>query len=222
MLTSFFKMKDVRNFTNDFLLSALGGMMISIGGIVYLSVESKILGSILFSIGLFYVLNSGFYLFTGKVGYWPQNDFSYWKYLAVVWLGNFFGTFLTAFLFSITRNSNVFEKAEALSMVKLNDGILSIFILSVFCGILMFLAVDGFKTIDNYLGKCLATFLSVSVFILSGFEHCVANMFFFSAAKVWSLNTLYYLIIMSFGNLVGGCLIPIASKILKRNSEIEI
>ena len=45
------------------------------------------------------------------------------------------------------------------------------------------------------------------VFILAGFEHCVANMFYFSVANLWSLRTVLYLLVMTAGNMVGG-LIP--------------
>ena len=41
----------------------------------------------------------------------------------------------------------------------------------------MFVAADGYKTIQNPVGQILAIFLNVVVFILSGFEHCVANMY---------------------------------------------
>ena len=44
------------------------------------------------------------------------------------------------------------------------------------------------------------------VFILSGFEHCVANMFYFSVANAWSLTAVGYLLVMTVGNLVGAVL----------------
>ena len=95
---------------------------------------------------------------------------------------------------------------------KLADSPLSIFILAAFCGLLMFIAADGYKTITNSAGKILAVFLPVVVFILSGFEHCVANMFYFTLAKAWSGKAFVWLMIMTLGNSVGGIIIPILRK----------
>ena len=47
------------------------------------------------------------------------------------------------------------------------------------------------------------------VFILCGFEHCVANMYYFSIAGAWSMKTLGYVLVMTLGNSVGGVLIPL-------------
>ena len=76
----------------------------------------------------------------------------------------------------------------------------------------MFVAADGYKTIQNPVGQILAIFLPVVVFILSGFEHCVANMYFFTIAGSWSIKAFGYLIIMSLGNSIGGILIPLLRK----------
>ena len=67
------------------------------------------------------------------------------------------------------------EKAKTLADIKLNDTLISILILSFFCGILMYLAVNTYKEVKD-IGKYLAVFLGVIVFILCGFEHCIANM----------------------------------------------
>ena len=99
-----------------------------------------------------------------------------------------------------------------LGIIWLGDNITSVFILSFFCGILMFVAADGYKTIQNPVGQILAIFLPVVVFILSGFEHCVANMYFFTIADLWSIKAFGYLIIMSLGNSIGGILIPLLRK----------
>jgi len=181
----------------------LAGIMIGIGGIVYLSVESKIAGAFLFSIGLFVICSSGFSLFTGKVGCIVNNGLSYIKELSVIICGNLIGTYFTALLIRHTRLSGVAEKAASLSEIKLSDDLLSIFILAAFCGALMYLGVEGYKMFQEPLAKYLSIFLAVMVFILSGFEHCVANMFYFSAAGVWSLRSAAYMLVMIFGNSAG-------------------
>ena len=202
----------MKKFLDIFLRAVLTGFAIGIGGIVYLSCDNKYIGSFLFGTGLFVILSFGFNLFTGKVGYAVENKPSYIIDLLIIWLGNLAGTAATGGLILCTRISGIGEKAAGLCETKLSDNLLSILILSFFCGMLMFIAADGFKKIDNQVGKILAIFLPVMVFILSGFEHCVANMFYFTAAQAWSLKALGYLLVMSAGNAVGGMFIPFVRK----------
>ena len=96
---------------------------------------------------------------------------------------------------------------------KLNDNLISIFILSVFCNILIFVAVDGFKNNPHEVGKYLSIFFGVTVFIICGFEHCVANMFYITMAGAWSGKALLFLIVNTIGNAVGGLLIPALKRI---------
>jgi len=202
----------------SFLYSVLGGACIGIGGTVFLSCENKVTGALLFCLGLFTICTFGFNLFTGKVGYVFEQPLPYTGFVLSVWLGNLVGTGLVGYAVRATRIAGIAEKAEALCQAKLNDDLLSIFILSILCNILMFIAVDGFKNNPHELGKYLGIFLGVSVFILCGFEHCVANMFYFSVANVWSAKTVLYLLVMSVGNAVGGVLIPLCRQ-LKQKAE---
>jgi formate/nitrite transporter FocA (FNT family) len=77
---------------------------------------------------------------------------------------------------------------------------------------LMFIAADGFKTVQNVVGQAVVVFLPVMVFILSGFEHCIADMFYFSLANDFSLSMFRALIVISVGNAIGGGLIPLMKK----------
>lgn len=193
-----------------FVYGILAGISIAIGGTAFLSVESKALGALLFTVGLFTICTFGFSLFTGKVCYVFERDRDYAIDLPVIWLGNLCGTWLTAFVESQTRSGQALaEKAQALCRVKLADGILSILILAVLCNLLIFIAVDGYNKNPHELGKYLSLFFGVTVFILCGFEHCVANMYYFSMAGMWSVKTFGYLFVMTFGNAVGGVLIPV-------------
>lgn len=196
-----------------FLRAVMTGFAIGIGGAVYLSCDNKYMGAFLFGTGLFVILSFGFNLFTGKVGYAVENKPSYIIDLILIWLGNLAGTAAMGGMLLCTRiSSAISEKAAQICEVKFNDDLLSIFILAIFCGMLMFIAADGYKKIENPVGKMLAVFLPVMAFILSGYEHCVANMFYFTVAKVWSANTLLYLLVMTFGNAVGGMFIPFVRK----------
>ena len=194
----------------------LAGMMIAIGGAVFLALDNKVLGALFFTVGLFTICTCGFNLYTGKICYVFDHDKTYALSLPVIWLGNLAGAVLVALLLSLTRQGPAFmEKAASMCEVKLNDSPLSIFILAVFCDILIYVAVDGYKNNPHEAGRYLALFFGVMVFILCSFEHCVANMFYFTMGQAWSVKTFLYLLIMTAGNSVGGVLIPLIRKKIK-------
>ena len=192
--------------------------MIAIGGTVFLSIENKVIGASLFSIGLFGVLIYNLNLYTGKIGYLITNfNLKYIKELIITLIGNFIGACSVGFILRYTRiYDNIYEKALNLANIKLSDSIISIFILSIFCGLLMYFAVNGFKKQTDF-GKYLVVYLGVAVFILCGFEHCIANMYYFSVADIWSLKTLGYTGIMVLGNSVGSFIIPLCNLVIKDN-----
>lgn len=198
--------------------SFLAGIMIAIGGTVFVSIENKVIGASLFSIGLFGVLIYNLNLYTGKIGYLITNfNLKYIKELIITLIGNFIGACSVGFILRYTRiYDKIYEKSLILANTKLNDNILSIFILSIFCGILMYYAVNGFKKQTDF-GKYLVVYLGVAVFILCGFEHCIANMYYFSVADIWSLKTLGYTGIMVLGNSIGSFIIPLCNLVIKDN-----
>lgn len=196
--------------------SILAGIMIGIGATAYLSSNNKIIGSILFSIGLFIIVTKELNLFTGKVGYIVNNNLSYMKEVVITLVGNAIGTTLVGLILRFTRIASVIvPEAQRLCEIKLNDNVLSIFILSIFCGILMYLAVNGYKEAKDNFAKYAGVFLCVSVFILCGFEHCVANIYYFTTANMWNIKTFAYLGIMILGNSLGGVMFPFSDKLLK-------
>lgn len=187
--------------------SFLAGIMISIGGTIYLSLENKMVGAFLFSIGLFMICVNGYNLYTGKIGYVIERKKGYVIELLITLLGNFIGTVSCGLVLSKTRiYSSIKTIAINICTTKLNDNLLSIFILSIFCGMLMYLAVDLYKRKTDF-GRYLGIFLGVTVFILAGFEHCVANMYYFTIADMWEGKTLLYVLIMILGNSVGSIII---------------
>lgn len=198
--------------------SFLAGIMIAIGGTVFLSIENKVIGASLFSIGLFGVLIYNLNLYTGKIGYLITNfNLKYIKELIITLIGNFISACSVGFILRYTRiYDKIYEKSLMLANTKLNDNILSIFILSIFCGLLMYYAVNGFKKQTDF-GKYLVVYLGVAVFILCGFEHCIANMYYFSVADIWSLKTLGYTGIMVLGNSLGSFIIPLCNLVIKDN-----
>lgn len=188
-----------------FLPAVAAGICIGIGGTVFLSCDNKIVGSLLFAAGLYMICEHGLNLFTGKVGYLLGKKADYLLDLAVIWLGNLAGTGFTALCLLCSRIAGIGEKAAALCTVKSGDSLLSLFLLAIFCGLLMYAAVEGYKRCRNPL----LLFACVSAFILCGFEHCIADMFYYWAAGAMSADALLRLLVITLGNSLGGVLIPL-------------
>ena len=90
---------------NWFIKSVLAGMFIGIGCLAYLSSTDKIIGALLFTVGLFVILTFKLNLFTGKICYIIEKK----NYLEVVitLIGNFIGTLLLALICRATRLINL-------------------------------------------------------------------------------------------------------------------
>lgn len=190
------------------LLAVLAGITIGIGGCTYLSLDNKVAGALLFTVGLYAICIHGLKLYTGRIGYLVNEPPAYCLELAAIWIGNLLGTFLAATAMKETRISAISVKAAQLCQVKLDDSWPSLFLLGIFCGLLMFIAVDGYKSTNNPI----ILFMGVSSFILCGFEHCIADMFYFSMAGLWSGKSLLLILVITLGNSIGGMLIPLAKK----------
>ena len=164
----------------SWLKSILAGLFIGIGGIAYLSVENKVVGAALFAVGLFTICTLGYNLYTGKLCYILDSDKkgSYLVWLIQIWVGNLIGTAIAGYGMRLTRSGAALaEKAQTLCDTKLNDSVWSIFILAIFCNLLIYIAVENYKNNPHPLGKYMGIMMGVIVFIVAGFEHCVANMF---------------------------------------------
>ena len=197
----------------------LAGIFIGLAGAVYLAVPNKIVGSFLFGFGLFTIVCYGFKLYTGAIGYLVnqgKKTGSYAVTLAIIWAGNWAGTWLVGTALRWSRvGSELSRKAGTLCSVKVADNWISLLVLGFFCGMLMYLAVESFRRKDEIPapGRILMVFLCVMIFILSGFEHCIADMFYFSAAGAWNVDSLGKILIITAGNSLGGFLLPAAELI---------
>ena len=198
-----------------FVSSVLAGISVGLGGLVFLSVEDRIVGAALFTIGLFVVCTFGLHLFTGKLCYLFDNDRVYALTLPLIWLGNLCGTGLMAGLARLTRIAGLSERAAALCEIKTGDSLLSLFFLGVLCNILIYIAVEGFRSNPHELGKYLSLFFGVMVFILCGAEHCVADMFYFWAAGAWGGRAILCILVITAGNFCGGLLFPLLRRIAR-------
>lgn len=209
-------MTKVRSYLKVFLLAVTAGICIGIGGAVYLALAGtcKIAGAFFFSVGLTAILVFGCSLFTGMVGYIPENKPIYLLKLLVVWVGNLGGTFAAAGLLRLTRLADTLVSvARGLAETKLSDSWYSLLILGVFCGTLMYIAVDTYKKniAERPALAIFAVIMGVAVFILAGFEHSIADMFYFALSDSFP-RAFLPLLWITLGNSLGGCLIPVVKK----------
>ena len=207
------------SFGKIFLNAILAGLFIGIAGTVCMAVPNAVMGAFLFGFGLLTIVSYGFKLYTGAIGYLAiqgKNTPRYLVELLLIWVGNLMGCFTVGQLVRQTRSFPQFaERVSAVCAAKTGDSFTSWLILSFFCGILMYVAVETFKRKDELdaVVRVPVLFLCVAIFILSGFEHCIANMYYFSAAGVWDTHTLLYVLLMTLGNSLGSWVIPLADKV---------
>lgn len=178
--------------------SVLAGIFIGIGCIVYLTVGG-FAGAFLFSIGLIAVLRFKAELFTGKAGLLPTKEISIQK-LIEIWIGNFIGTFLITTIIMLTPKAALLaEAATQIISIRIANGFLANLALGIPCGLLMYIAVNGFE-----IQRPIYAILPVMVFIMAGFNHCIADMGYCHIAQ----DGFGTLISTTFGNIIGGCIIP--------------
>ena len=204
-----------------FISAVLAGMCVGFGGVVFLSLDNRIIGSVMFTVGLFTICTFGLHLFTGKVCYALENGKSYNLALPVIWLGNLAGTGVTALIVKLSRIDGIAEQATELTAVKLDDSILSLFLLGVLCNIFIYIAVDGYKNNPHELGKYLSLFFGVMVFILAGTEHCVADMFYFWLSG-WSVDAALRVLVITLGNAAGGILFRALHRFVSGKIKITV
>lgn len=195
-----------------FIKSILAGICISIGGVAYLTLENHIVGACLFTIGLFIIYIFGFNLYTGKVCFISNEKPGFLITVLNVYVGNAVGTIGMGTILRHTRVSKIVEHTRDVVDSKLSDTIFSVFVMGILCGVLICVAVLGFMTIKDSVGKYIALFIPIMVFLLSGYEHSIADMFYFTMAGAWGAKAFLYINIIALGNLVGGMIIPVVTK----------
>ena len=187
-----------------FVKAILAGMAISMGGVVLLQTvaqcgpEFKWVGAIFFSVGLYMVVLYGLNLYTGKVGYILENDRTYLVEVLVTIVGNLVGCLIIGYFFQLTGAVSMCESKLD------NFDFVDVLMKGIMCGLLMYFAVDTYKTKGTPLG----VFIAVPVFIMAGFEHSIADMFYFSSAMMWNLDSAVFILTVLLGNLIGCCLLP--------------
>lgn len=194
--------------TKNLLKSILAGILIGLSGFAFLSISNKIIGAILFSLGLMAVVLLEQKLYTGLIGYAKYSDLFD---VLIVLVGNFLGSALMG----VICHPLVQEQSADIITNKLNIAPFETFIKSIICGMLIYLAVELYKHKQDLL--CLI--IPVTIFVLTNTEHCIANMFYCFASSQFDIRMLYFIPICIVGNSIGSIIIRLLQKQNENQNE---
>ncbi len=248
-------------------LAVMAGAFIGLAFLFYITVTtgsantgwgiSRFAGGLAFSMGLIFIVIGGGELFTSSVLSsisWANKQISFGKMLSIwakVYLGNFIGAMG---LLLIVTAAGLYQlddgqwglNALNIAQHKLHHTTLQAFALGVLCNLLVCLAIWLTFSSANAMTKAAMTVLPVAMFVSSGFEHCVANMFMvplgiviqlFAPESFWQqigtnpadyadLNVLHFitanLIPVTVGNIIGGSvLVGLANWAIYRRPQLK-
>jgi len=192
---------------------------------------SRVLGGVLFSLGLTIVLVGGAELFTGNnliVMAWASRRISAAALLrnwAIVYLGNLVGAVGLVIMVFLSHHLDMNNGRIGLVMLttavgKISSPVATLFFKGVLCNLLVCLAVWQAQAGRSVADKILGLMLPISAFVAAGFEHSVANMYFlpmalllratgnvpagFDASPITAGGVIYNLIVVTLGNIAGG------------------
>ncbi len=230
------------------ILAVLSGFLIGMGAAVTnaasCTVENasidKIISGLLFPIGLVMVVLTGAELFTGDclmtISVWEKRlkRSRLIRNLILVYVGNFIGGTVLAYCLVHAGQLNMAENALAVYSIKIAQAKCVIpfgkaVLLGIFCNILVCIAVMMSSLGENLIEKTVGAYLPIIFFVISGFEHCVANMYYIPVglfaksnpayaaaataagidltALTWSNFFLRNLVPVTIGNIIGGVLV---------------
>ena len=192
----------------SFFEGIAAGIYIGIGGAVFLACDNRYLGAVFFTVALLSICLTGMQLYTGKVGMIVYNHAkSDWISLFGCLLGNLTGTLCCALAVwvgvpSLKENALALVEKKLAASAPWHPRVLFAGIL---CGILMYTAVWVYKQKNTVWG----ILFCVPVFILAGFEHSIADMFYFFCAGSFTLPSFCFLFMVVLGNSIGGVIVPL-------------
>jgi formate transporter len=192
------------DFLSTFALAVLAGAFIALGA-VFATVAwtttttsfpwgwGRIVGGLVFSLGLILVIVGGAELFTGNnliVMAWASRKISHWRLLRnwlIVYSGNLVGAVATALFIFLGKQFQMADGAVGVTalnigLAKVHLGFFQAIVLGALCNALVCLAVWLCFSARSTVDKIVAIIFPITAFVAAGFEHSVANMFFIPVA----------------------------------------
>ena len=203
---------------NKVLNGISAGLMIIIGCSVYLACSNVYVGAIMFSVALLTICYKSFSLYTGKIGFMLENhskeDFST---LLLGLLGNALATIVLGFAIGYAIPS-LSQTAQVICESKLaSQTFFQTLIRAIMCGVLMYVAVSVYKENKSIVGILFA----IPVFILSGFEHSIADIGYFAISGICSFEAFGFICTVILGNTIGSLILPLLKQLGKKKEKPE-
>ena len=212
------------------LLGILAGIFIGLGGLGNILIGQTIssidpglgrfVGAIIFPIGLMLVVICGAELFTGNclmtlaVMEKKITMGQMFKNWGIVYVTNFIGSVLLVLVvfYGGTLSGDAATKAVAIAEAKAGLTVSQALLRAILCNIIVVLAVWMATAGQDIVSKIFACWFPIMLFVLCGFEHSVANMFFIPmgmmlGAKVTMASLITNLVVVTLGNIVGGAIV---------------
>ncbi len=211
----------------------LSGMFIAIGAIGYFNLVAyttdpglgKFLGALIFPTGIIAVLLLGTELFTSNCMailsvYKKEVELgSFMKMLLTVLGANLIGTIIMGIL---SIGAGIFGEPalkiiSASVVAKTTMPIGQMFMSAILCNIIVCSGVMMAYSAKAAIGKIMAMWFPITVFVLSGTEHIVANMYYFTVgilngANITMSGVLISIVVVTIGNFIGGAMVVAGSK----------
>jgi formate transporter len=223
-----------------FVLAVVAGGSVGFGALYYSIVASdadlsfatvRVLGGVVFSLGMAIILIAGAELFTGNnliVMAWASGKISTMAVLrnwAIVYVGNFVGAAGLVVLVYLSHHLDMNGGRIGLTVLntavaKISPGVTILFVKGILCNMLVCLAVWLAYAGRSVTDKIVGLMLPISAFVAAGFEHCVANMYFlslawlstkldgvpanFDASLITIPGIIHNLVPVTLGNIAGG------------------
>lgn len=182
---------------------------------------TRLIGGLVFSLGLILVVIAGAELFTGNnliVMAWADRKVTTGQLLrnwGIVYVANFLGAGSTAVMVAASGTLNLGDGAVAETAVTIATGKVSMtwieaFVRAILCNALVCLAIWLSMSARRVAGKILAIIFPITAFVALGFEHSIANMYFLplgwliGAEGVTSGAIIANLVPVTLGNIIGG------------------
>ena len=184
--------------TNENLLlvrsALMAGVCIGIAGFGYLAVGG-VVGAVTFAFGLLAVVHYRLKLFTGTAGFFAKGEFDA---LCAILGMNIVGCLLVALMARMSPMP-LQETAQGILQARLNAGYVQCGVLAIGCGFIMTTAVKWARE-----GKFLPLLFGVPLFIICGFPHCVADVFYYLTVPMDFLTENFARVLLLYACIVTG------------------
>lgn len=179
----------------------------------------KLLGAFVFSIAVLLIVMVGGELFTGNnlvMAFGAYDGKVTWGEVGKVWIvsyiGNFVGCLVLSLIFVWAGASGTQDYFAGFINNKLSIPVGQMFFRAVLCNFFVCLGVLCGIKLKEEAAKIAMIIICIAAFVVSGFEHCIANMSIFTVAYcvVPGLSMgaiLKSMLIVTLGNMVGGAVL---------------